>query len=83
MKCPHCNVEVNTSFREISIGKDYVGSASLCQMLWPNVNCKMHIIKFARGTSYAENHMSGGSNLATIIDEKLSIHSSHLVPMPQ
>lgn len=51
MKCPHCNVEINSNFRELPIGKDSESSASLFYMVCPNDECKMFIIKFARGQS--------------------------------
>lgn len=49
MKCPHCLVEVNQTFKETFLGTDKDGSWSFFTMVCPNPECKMIIIDLASG----------------------------------
>ncbi|HPT73153.1 MAG TPA: DUF4145 domain-containing protein [Candidatus Cloacimonadota bacterium] len=49
MKCPHCNIEVNPSFREIYIGAANNEDWSIFSMTCPNIECKRIIIELASG----------------------------------
>ena len=49
MKCPHCNVEINESFREYHFGEDASGLYSLFLMKCPSINCKRFILEYAKG----------------------------------
>jgi hypothetical protein len=70
MKCPHCNIEINSNFYELPIGKDSQGSASLFCMVCPNDECKLFIIKFARGKS--EDDFYGPGNGKTLVESQIT-----------
>lgn len=69
MKCPHCLVEVNSSFKEISIGKDSISSVSIFSMICPNEKCKKFILDLVRGASNKD--VSFGDNT-------MNLHPRHI-----
>lgn len=49
MKCPHCNVEINSDFYERYLGSDTQGHWSIFTMICPNPKCQKMIIELASG----------------------------------
>jgi len=50
MKCPHCSVEINPSFKEYYLDSDIDGHWSIFKMTCPNQHCKKFIIRLVNGT---------------------------------
>jgi hypothetical protein len=62
MKCPHCQVEINSDFKEIFIGQyDEKQNYSLFYMKCPNTECCKPIIKLGYSTVLRFNLLSSPS----------------------
>jgi len=55
MKCPHCLVEVNPNFQEVTLRNDTEGYWSLFIMICPNSNCGKMIVDLAVGEPKRNN----------------------------
>lgn len=49
MKCPHCTVEVNSSFDESHLGSDPEGHWAIYTMNCPNPKCRKLIVELGQG----------------------------------
>jgi len=83
MKCPHCLVEINPSFREIYLGEDAVGFMSIYEMTCPNLKCKKRIIDLGIGDPFRDKYGQAQSGLATI-NKRQTVHpfATNRSPVP-
>jgi len=58
MKCPHCIVEINPTFKEIYLGEDIDSNWSVYTMTCPNMNCRRLIIELGNGTARTNHNHS-------------------------
>jgi hypothetical protein len=49
MKCPHCSIEINPTFKDSYIGEDLEGHFFISTMNCPNELCKKLIVKLVSG----------------------------------
>ena len=66
MKCPHCIVEVNPNFKEISLGKDSESYWSVFVMNCPNPKCGKMIIDLTSGLPNTNQYGQPVSGLKSI-----------------
>jgi len=83
MKCPHCIVEVNPNFKEMTLGSDKEGHWSLFTMNCPNPNCGRMIIDLAMGEP-RRNNVGQFVSLSKIASRQtVRPFSSSRPPVPQ
>lgn len=63
MKCPHCTIEINSTFNEMFIGKDSEGYWSIFHMNCPNEVCGKKIIRLASSEDRKRRPNGGYENL--------------------
>jgi hypothetical protein len=83
MKCPHCIVEVNPNFQELTLGNDSEGFWSLFIMNCPNSKCGKMIVDLAFGEP-RRNNIGQFVALSTITKRHtVRPFSSSRPPVPQ
>ncbi len=75
MKCPHCLVEINESYQELTLGCDSEAYWSIFRMNCPNANCGKMILELSKG----EPHRHPNQHSQVISEQLAEILSSQTV----